>query len=815
MTIDQCKKLFGNLYGASTEEAVGNVLRGSLFIARDMLDWQPLDNNESNFGVIENQQSSPIAALIEKITNSIDAILMRRCYEAGIEPKSTVAPKSMEEAIHKFFHPESQTWYLSPTRQKQAEEIQILADGPRMNTSLVIYDNGEGQHPQDFENTFLSLLKGNKNEIPFVQGKYNMGGTGAIVFCGKRRYQLIGSKKYDGTGSFGFTLIRKHPLTEAEMQTRKNTWYEYLKIDGEIPNFPIDTLDLGLKGRLFRTGTVIKLYSYDLPGGARSVISRDLNQSINEFLFEPALPIYTIDKPERYPLDKNLARELFGLKRRLEQDDSKYVEATFSEDYESGDIGKMKVTSYVFRNKVEGKSVKESRETIEREFFKNNMSVLFSVNGQVHGHYTSEFITRSLKMPLLKSHLLIHVDCTHMRMSFRNELFMASRDRLKGADETRMLRDLLTDLLSRGKLQEIYKQRKDSISLEPGDTKDTNELLRAFTKSMPLNSELFKLLSNTFKLDIPKEPPTKGEAKKKKDEDSEKKEPFKPNRFPSFFKLRTESTEEKPAARIPLNGSRSVKLLTDVENQYFDRTQDPGDMRISLVSLKRGDGAGGDAPGEATGLSDLLNVRKASPSEGTIRIVLNPTKEAKVDDLIQIRAELDGQGVEYEQCFWVRIVDEEKAKETTKKEEETKQENFGLPQPKLVYQEKKEGFVSWEDCGNAGIEMDYNTVVHPVVTGEQLEAIYINMDSHVLKTHKGRIKAITEEQIKLADKKYISSVYFHTLFLFAIAKSRNYSVKQGESEKDITDFLKDIFSSSYSEFLLNFGTEQLMASLEV
>jgi hypothetical protein len=467
------------------------------------------------------------------------------------------------------------------------------------------------------------------------------------------------------------------------------------------------------------------------------------------------------------------------------------------------------------RNKVEGKSVKESRETIEREFFKNNMSVLFSVNGQVHGHYTSEFITRSLKMPLLKSHLLIHVDCTHMKMAFRNELFMASRDRLKGADETRMLRDLLTDLLSRGKLQEIYKQRKDSISLEPGDTKDTNELLPAFTKSMPLNSELFKFLSNTFKLDIPKEPPTKGEAKKKKDEDSEKKEPFKPNRFPSFFKLRTESTEEKPAARIPLNGSRSVKFLTDVENQYFDRTQDAGDMRISLVALKRGDGAGGNAPGEQTGLSDLLNVRKASPSDGTIRIVLNPTKEAKVDDLIQIRAELDGQGVEYEQCFWVRIVDEEKPKEPTQKQEETKQENFGLPQPKLVYQEKKEGFVSWEDCGNGGIEMDYNTVVHPVVTGEQLEAIYINMDSHVLKSHKGHIKSITEEQIKLADKKYISSVYFHTLFLFAIAKSRNYSVKQGENEKDLTDFLKDVFSSSYSEFLLNFGTEQLMASLEL
>jgi hypothetical protein len=48
-----------------------------------------------------------------------------------------------------------------------------------------------------------------------------------------------------------------------------------------------------------------------------------------------------------------------------------------------------------------------------------------------------------------------------------------------------------------------------------------------------------------------------------------------------------------------------------------------------------------------------------------------------------------------------------------------------------------------------------------------------------------------------------------------ISGSRNYSVKQGENEKDLTDFLKDVFSSSYSEFLVNSGTEQLMASLEV
>ena len=62
-------------------------------------------------------------------------------------------------------------------------------------------------NPEDFEKTFLSLLHGNKNEIHFVQGKYNMGGAGAIAFCGKKLYQLIGSKRFDGTGDFGFTLL--------------------------------------------------------------------------------------------------------------------------------------------------------------------------------------------------------------------------------------------------------------------------------------------------------------------------------------------------------------------------------------------------------------------------------------------------------------------------------------------------------------------------------------------------------------------------------------------------------------------------------
>src|SRR3990172_8130801 len=244
--------LFKGLYFAQTEENIDKLIHSQPGIFKQE-NWYPLGGNENNFGVIENQQSSPIASVIEKITNSIDAILMTKCYETGIDPKSTEAPRSMEEAVSRFF-PDHKNWDLPAFRKKQAESIQIVADGPRMNTSLIIYDDGEGQHPEDFEGTFLSLLTGNKNEIHFVQGKYNMGGSGAIVFCGKKSYQLITSRKYDNSGKFGFTLVREHPLSQEEEKTRKNTWYEYLKIDGQIPAFETDSLELGLYNRLFTTG---------------------------------------------------------------------------------------------------------------------------------------------------------------------------------------------------------------------------------------------------------------------------------------------------------------------------------------------------------------------------------------------------------------------------------------------------------------------------------------------------------------------------------------------------------------------------------
>ncbi|GHB82822.1 hypothetical protein [Persicitalea jodogahamensis] len=814
------RELFFALYQSSTESEVESLLKKHPTIFEDA-NWYPLGGNPSNYGVIENQQSSSIAALIEKLTNSIDAILTRQCYEAGIDPKSAKAPRSMEEAVSQFF-PNSRDWDLPGFRKKQAENLQILADGPKLGTSLIIYDNGEGQHPQDFENTFLSLLRGNKNEIHFVQGKYNMGGSGSIVFCGKKRYQLIGSRKFDKSGAFGFTLVRSHPLSDEEKTTKKNTWYEYLKLDGHIPYFEIDQLDLGLYNRKFETGTVIKLYSYDLPAGSRSVISRDLNQSLNEYLFEPALPILTVDTKERYPKDINLERPLYGLKRRLEQDENKYIEDYFSETYVDelfGKNGQVKVTCYVFKNKVDEKSVTETKNTINSEFFKNNMAVLFSVNGQVHGHYTSEFITRSLKMNLLKNHLLIHVDCTNVDIDFRNELFMASRDRLKDGNETRDLRSYLAKKLGAkdGRLAEIEKKRKEGITVEQSDSK---ELIKSFTKNLPLNSDLMKLLNKTFKLDSKPEEPKKGESPKAKPKSEQKiKEPFKPERFPSVFKVKIADKNGIRAVNIPRGTEKIIRFDTDVENNYFDRIDEPGSIKISLLSVKGNETEGGSEKGEKLEVSEFFNVHTSSPQEGTIRIGLNPKADVRVGEDMELKVTLTGAGEEFEEIFWAKITDPETPKQEAPKPE-PEEEQMGLPEMVLVYKEPRdETTFTWAKFSeNAPEEMNHNKVMYPMASGDLLESIYINMDSSVLKSYLSKYK--TTEQIEVANRKYYTSVFFHVLFLYTISRNRKYEFslptdekRQQGQETELSAYLMDIFDNHYTSFILNFGMNDIMEGL--
>jgi len=58
-----------------------------------------------------------------------------------------------------------------------------------------------------------------------------------------------------------------------------------------------------------------------------------------------------------------------------------------------------------------------------------------------------------------------------------------------------------------------------------------------------------------------------------------------------------------------------------------------------------------------------------------------------------------------------------------------------------------------------------------------------------------------ENKLRIADNKYVSQIYFHTLFLYAILRQRNYTFSLGssdsETEKTIDEVLQDLFKTRY------------------
>ena len=53
--------------------------------------------------------------------------------------------------------------------------------------------------------------------------------------------------------------------------------------------------------------------------------------------------------------------------------------------------------------------------------------------------------------------------------------------------------------------------------------------------------------------------------------------------------------------------------------------------------------------------------------------------------------------------------------------------------------------------------------MYPYVDENKLNSVYINMDSNIFRKYKSKLKS--EEQIKLAENFYVTSIYFHVIFI--------------------------------------------------
>jgi len=437
MNNNQKKELCLALMRADSEkEVIQNLIDAGYWENKRV--WRLYGDRENNFSTIGNQQNRPDAALVEKLINSVDARLMHECLSRGINPESPAAPQSIRDAVGRFFEDGRRAGSIyggqikawdNEMRREVAKGITLAATGAKPQDGdpcLTITDQGEGQTPRKFLDTFLSLDKSNKLRIPFVQGKFNMGGTGVLEFCGKQNLQLILSRRsphilnrnfdHPTDEEWGFTIVRRENPTGNE----KSSCYAFLapvgsdevQRKGHVLTFTADTMpifpDLAEPySREAEWGTLIKLYEYSLPGHRSHILlPTGLLSRLELLLPELALPIRLHECRAGYKGHKgSMDTTLTGLGVRLDEGGkAENLEPDFPSSGPLTCAGEpMTATIYAFK--------KDRAKTYRR-----NEGIIFTVNGQTHGHLTTDFFSRNnVRMSYLSDSILVIVDCTAIR----------------------------------------------------------------------------------------------------------------------------------------------------------------------------------------------------------------------------------------------------------------------------------------------------------------------------------------------------------------------------------------------------------------
>lgn len=358
LTNSAVRQLAVDLLRADSEAEVVGILTKAGFW-NDESAWRLYGDKEGNFAQTGNQQALPEAALVEKIVNCCDSRLMCECLVRGIDPESDQAPNSVRDAVAMFFENRRATedevgtlanWSPSK-RTAESRFITIAATGDRPTRGqrtrgmcITIADQAEGQSPLRLPKTILSLNEKNKQRIRFVQGKFNMGGSGALRFCGNMGFQLVISRRNPelanrqktedpSIGQWGVTVVRREEPSNKSGQPIHSefTYLAPLGADanprnGEVLRFDAATLPLMPEHdepyeREVSHGTAIKLYEFEMSVGKSNVLMKDgLMYALERLLPQIALPV-RIHECRGYKGEKERSFEtpIAGLVVRLEE----------------------------------------------------------------------------------------------------------------------------------------------------------------------------------------------------------------------------------------------------------------------------------------------------------------------------------------------------------------------------------------------------------------------------------------------------------------------------------------------------------------
>jgi hypothetical protein len=552
---------------------------------KDPKNWRPLDGRETNFNVTSNQASDGGKALTELMTNMVDAVLLKAARENSVDPKSKSAPKTMYAAVDKFIknmhggklvNLDPKDAWLKDFAQKN---LVIGVTGARSKQEglpcYTFVDNGEGQNPDDFEDTFLSLSAGNKKSIPFVQGKFNMGSSGVLRYCGRNWLKLIVSRRYDAKDEWGWTIMRRRPGDKEALPIAEY----FVWPDGKIARFTAEELypfktrnGKRYEGVHLTTGTIVKLYDYQV--GSKFLNFRGSREALNENLVETILPFRILDlrqtpDPKRTG-DRALGvdpRAFYGMEFLLlnshreddaeDEEDAAGMNRVFVGKFTDPDLGTVSISAIALKRELPG-WLKPNN---------SNNRVFHAVNGQVQYKQTRGYLSQC-GFPALKDRVVVIVDASALTFSAHNEVWKGDREHISSTIDGERYKELVTKTIKESKSLDELQKKVAREELERASKAESNEL---FQKLVDKDRTLAGLLSSrepTIRL------PSSGGGKSGHDAGDEE---YEGAYSPTFVRF-----EEKFDAglQLPINRTRPVAARTDAENEYLQRTDNPGQVLL-------------------------------------------------------------------------------------------------------------------------------------------------------------------------------------------------------------------------------------------
>src|SRR3990167_8497119 len=608
-------------------------------IKKEKLDeegWLFYGGRSNNVGTIDGQMHDADNALMEKVTNSIDAILMRRCYEEGIDPRDkNTAPKTMAEAIERFFGGKEK---IREKRSEFAKEwLRVTAEGKRDRPTITIIDKGEGQQPNNIKDTIVSLNQNIKEKIPFVYGTYNQGGSSPLGFAGNpssydfnyvqlilcRRPPTIKDEvRADNYDHFGFTIVRKRFDYASEKFI-----YEYLveKSSEDIFSFPADE-PIKVDTYEFKEGCLVKLYDYQLPQKG-NIVFRGLNEFMEKKLPDSPLPIYL---KELRDYKGGIDYTIFGLREKLLRKKEILREAYPQKlPVDLGEIGKKEIEVFVIKHKVEVESDLSSYlDTAEKIFFIKDGLVLHTEN--------LSWLRNECELVDLSPYLFAFIDISSINPPIA-QMLHSGREKFKNNATTKLALERLKIFFASETFRELDKEYARLAFTSEDSFKDETlrkELMKEI-ESQPELRELFDL----------------GEDFPVKNEDTGDDPTVDPEYEGSYLPEKFELVGSDPR-EIEEGSYCKISFETKADAKLFERREDRGEydwgksehFQIAFASYKNG---------RVSFRVDANPSTKAPKEEALIFNLRVPTKNIEMTGTVtvQLKEKIPYKGEEFPTYF--------------------------------------------------------------------------------------------------------------------------------------------------------------------